>query len=265
MKINPAILKYHAENQPDKIFDTEALAGKLRHVKAVEKLGMAIAKAENAPVNEELLSICLTHHDDGRVNQMYWLGKFADNEISHNVLGVDRFDRFLQVEKGCTTDGYGIDILRNVMLYHGRMELLTEISPEIALYVRLVTAADDFENACSCVSYLVKEVENDEKSYIKENPEVDQKVVSNYVFEHFRLGKKFDKMKYCHTYAEYVIFAATLATNCIKNYGDIAKTALRQPGYGYSTILEGFKDVFNKTLTPTMAKEVYRILSEMVG
>lgn len=263
MIINPAIIQYHIENRYDKIFNTEALRGKLKHVGNVIKLGMAIAKAQKAPVDNELLEICLEHHDDGRVDQMRLLGKFCDTEVSHNVLGLDRLDKFL-LKQSCEPD-YSVEILRNVMLYHGRQALMPDVLMEEALYVELVTAADDFENACSCVSYLAKEVENDEKDYVKSNPGADQKVVSDFVFKNFEEGMKFDKMKYCHTYSEYVLFAATLATNCIKKYENFARVALKQPGYGYSSILEGFKDVFEKTLTPEMAKEAYEILAKMVG
>ena len=138
------------------------------------------------------------------------------------------------------------------------------LSPESKEYVEIITAADDFENACSCVSYLVHEVETDAKGYISKNPEADQTEVSNFVFDHFKDGVKFDKMKYCKTYAEYVLFAATLATSCIKKYGEIAKVALQQPGYEYDTILDGYKDVFRKTLTSEMADKAYDVLASMI-
>ena len=60
-------------------------------------------------------------------------------------------------------------------------------------------------------------------------------------------------------YAEYVLFAATLMTSCIKKY-DFAKSLLLQPGYGYSSILEGYKDVFYKTLNPELANRAYKVL-----
>lgn len=263
MKINKCIMKYHNENRYTDIFQEEGLLGKREHIKNVIGTSLAIADFQHSDVDREFLSICAEHHDDGRVDQYHLLGKFWDTEVSHNSLGIDRFNKFLMNQDDFTIDT-SIDIFRDVILYHGRMHLVN-LSPESAKYVELVTAADDFENACSCVSYLVREVETDAKGYISENPEADQTHVSDFVFEHFKNGEKFDKMKYCTTYGEYILFAATLATNCIKKYGDIAKTALSQPGYGYDSILLGFKDVFEKTLSTEMAEKSYEVLSSMIN
>ncbi len=260
--IYPALSYYHEANRYDVVFAEEPLLGKKRHIENVMRLGVSIANAQNLSLDNFLLLACLEHHDDGRADQYRLLGKFWDTEVSHNVLGIDRLDKFLQ-HNNLKVDK-GIEILRQVMLYHGRVHLLANVSGETKAYVELVTAADDFENACSCVSYLVKEVENDEKGYLKNNPNADQLTVSDYVFFHFKSGEKFDKMVWCHTYAEYVLFAATLATNCIKKYGNIAKVALSQPGYGYSSILDGYHDVFEKTLSPKMVEDAYNIISSMV-
>ena len=260
--INKAILSYHEANRYKNIFQGEGLLGKKEHIKNVIRTSQAIADFRHSNVDREFLEICAEHHDDGRVDQYRLLGKFWDTEVTHNALGLDRFNQFL-LGLGEFTIDQTIDIFRDVILYHGRMKL-TNLSPESKEYVEIVTAADDFENACSCVSYLVHEVETDAKGYISKNPKADQTAVSNFVFDHFKDGVKFDKMKYCETYAEYVLFAATLATSCIKKYGEIAKVALQQPGYGYDTILAGYKDVFNKTLTPEMADKVYKVLASMI-
>lgn len=260
--INKALLAYHQANRYTDIFVGDGLIGKKNHIANVISQTSAIAAVQHLDIDHQFLQFCAEHHDDGRVNQYEILGKFWDTEISHNVLSLDRLDKFLANQENLVVDT-SVLILRDVMLYHGRM-WLTNLSPESKPYVEVITAADDFENALSCVSYLVREKEEDAKGYIKSHPESDQTTVSPFVWEHFCQGEKFDKAKYCQTYGEYVLFAATLATNCIKKYGDLTITALSQPGYGYSSILEGFRDVFQKTLDNATAKKAFEVLESMV-
>lgn len=258
------LLMYHEANRYTDIFTTKELQGKLKHVEAVIKTVNAIADFQHAAVDKSLLSILAEHYDDGRVDQYRLLGKFWDTEVSHNVLGVDRLEKFV------THNNLEVDteilLLQNVMMYHGRQHLAPQLTVEEKVYIDLVTAADDFENATSCVSYLIKEVENDEKGYSAANPEANQKeVTSDFIWYSYSTGRKFDKMQYCKTYADYILFAGTLATACITKYNEVAKTALMQPGYGYSSILEGFKVTFEKTLTAEDAERAYTVLSGMLN
>lgn len=255
---------YHEANRYYDIFDKPDLEGKRKHIKAVIDLAQAIATVQHADVDLELLTVLAEHHDDGRRNQYDLLGKFWDTEVSHNVLGVDRLERFIQTHDEIKVDEE-IELLRQVMLYHGRMNLAYGLSEKARLYIEIITAADDFENATSCVSYLIKEIETDAKGYCKTNPEADQKALSSdFVWECFHKGEKFDKAKFCQTYADYIIFAATLATSCIKKYGAIAKTALMQPAYGYESSLEGFKQIFEVTLSAELAEKAYCVMSDMI-
>lgn len=258
--MNKLLQLYHNENRYFDIFTgADALVTKRYHVENVLKHTEKLyGFMQPSGVDKDLLLICGEHHDDGRVDQYRLLGKFWDTEVSHNVLGVDRFDKWL------TNYGYfdkrldeSVEIFRNVMLYHGRMHLSTSIV--CTPYIHIITAADDMENAAACVSYLVREVEQDAKGYRQNNPEANQTAVSYFVFDCFACGKKFDKSKYCTTYAEYVLFAATLMTSTIANF-PFANGLLLQSGYGYDTILDGYKDVFSKTLSPEMAAKAYDIL-----
>lgn len=260
--MNKNLATYHQKNRYYEIFSE--LEGKKKHVEAVIRITRAIAEIQHSTINMELLLVLAEHHDDGRVNQFKLLGKLWDTEVSHNVLGIDRIDRFIN-ENDLEVDGE-IQMLREVMLYHGRKNLIYNIPEETMEYIDIITAADDFENATSCVSYLISEVDNDEKGYCKKNPELNQKeITSDLVWESFTKGQHFDKIKHCHTYADYVLFAAMLATKCIKQYGSIAKVALMQPGYGFSSILEGFKVTFEKTLTPELADKAYKVMQEMLN
>jgi len=259
---------YHEENRYSEIFrdltlqDT-ALETKRIHIENVIKTAKAIADFSHSKVDREMLAVLAEHHDDGRVAQYEILGRFWDNKASHFALGVDRVDQYI-VANNLEVDEE-ISLLRKVMMYHGRMHLMFEATAEEKEYIELITAADTFENATSCVSYLIREIFTDAKGYIKEDPQRDQKEVSNMkIWDWYANGDKFDKFKYCHTYADYVLFAATLATNSIKKYGEIATVALMQSGYGYSTILEGFKKTFEYALSPEDANRAYKIISEMV-
>jgi len=258
MKIGNSLMAYHRQNRFYEIFNHEGLLIKKAHIQSVINVSRNIAEFQHSNVDMEFLALCAEHHDDGRVNQYELLGKFWDNKVSHNTLGIERLNAFLLTQNNPEIDK-SLEILRDVMLYHGRM-WLTNLSKESLPYVEIVTAADDFENACSCVTYLLDEVKNDAKGYIAANPTTDQTQVSSYVFDHFKRGEKFDKSKYCTTYGEYIIFAATLATNCIRKYSDIAKVALAQT-YNGMTVVENFHEIFKATLTPEMAEEAFEVLS----
>lgn len=258
MQISNSLMEYHRQNRFHEIFNREGLLNKKAHIQNVINASRAIAEFQHSNVDMDFLALCAEHHDDGRVNQFDLLGKFYDAKLSHNTLGIERLNAFLLSCKNPEIDE-SIEILRDVMMYHGRM-WLTALSDKSKPYVELVTAADDFENACSCVNYLLDEVKTDAKGYIEKNPEADQTEVSDYVFEHFKNGEKFDKSKYCTTYGEYIIFAATLATNCTKRYADIARLALSQ-SYDGVTILERYRAIFQATLKPEMAEKAFQILS----
>lgn len=262
MNISNSLRAYHYANGYFDIFNSEGLFGKKKHIEKVIVLSCAIAKFRHSDVDMEFLQLCAEHHDDGRVNQYELLGKFYDGKVSHNTLGIERLNAFLLKCEDFAIDE-SIEVMRDVMLYHGRMKL-ANLSDVSRSYVEIITAADDFDNACACVNYLLDKVKTDAKGYIENNPERDQTEVSNYVFEHFKAGEKFDKMKYCTTYGEYVIFAATLATNCIKQYTDIAKVALMQRDENGKTILERYNDIFQETLQPEMAKKAFAVLSGKV-
>lgn len=262
MEINQAIYAYHNDNRYCDIFAEDGLLGKRAHISSVIQITNVILNFSCPPdINKELLTLCAEHHDDGRVNQFKLLGKFWDSEVTHNVLGLDRFDSYLQHLPEVTIDT-SISIFRDCILYHGRPALLA--SKESIPYVEIITAADDFENATSAISYLLKEVETDAKGYKHNDPTADQTDCSYFVIDHFARGEKFDKSVHCKTYADYILFAATLATNYINRFGKVAKAIMLQPGHGYPSILEGYRDIFNKTLQPEAAEKAYKVLSDML-
>lgn len=263
--MNKALKLYHESNRYEVIFTSSepAFQTKRDHINGVIKMSCAIADIQHYIVDKELLQVLAEHHDDGRVEQYKLFGKFWDAKVSHNILGVERVDRFLQKE-GIEPDNE-ISLLRKVMMYHGREWLIAKATVEEWNYIKIISAADDFENATSCVSYLFREIDTDAKGYIERNPHAEQKIISDEkIWYWYQIGKKFDKITYCNTYADYVLFAATLATNCIKKYNSIAKVAMMQPGYGYESILEGFKFTFEYAMNKSDAQKAFNIISGML-
>lgn len=69
-------------------------------------------------------------------------------------------------------------------------------------------------------------------------------------------GEKFDKTKYCKTYADYVLFAIILVINQLKGpYKSIAANALKMSGtdsYGqsYMNSLDGYEAIINRRIEP---------------
>ncbi len=260
MFTNSLVNQYHLDNRYFDIFKgSNILDAKRLHIENVIRFAEKLYEKSGVSISKELLLLCAEHHDDGRVDQYKLFGKFCDAKISHNVLGLERFDKYLLKEDFEKPFDESIRVFRDVMLYHGRLQLC--ISQVSYLYVALVTAADDLENAAAKISYLIREAETDARGYRHDNPDIDQTNVSKFVFDHFASGEKFDKSQYCHTYGEYALFTATLITSCIKKY-HFAREILLQPGYGYSSIIAGYRKVFESTLSPNMAEKAYEVLCE---
>ena len=263
--MNESLRNYHEANRYTEIFTDEvpALATKRMHIQRVIETARAIAQVQRSTVDKELLDVLAEHHDDGRVDQYELLGKFWDTELHHCDLGAERLEGYVYYEK--LDFDSEIDLLWKVMKYHGRLDIADDVSPEEREYIELISAADDFENGTSCVSYLIREIDTDAKGYVATNPEDNQKTVtSQMIWDCYESGTKYDKLKYCHTYADYILFAGMLATNCIRRYGNIAKTAMMQPGYGYDSILDGFKATFEYALESDDAAKAYKIMCDLI-
>ena len=258
-----ATLKKYGENHnPEKDFP-EAIARKRTHVEMVTRYVEYFATED---MDNELLTFCARHHDDGRGSQYIDQGgKLDDRKKSHSEYGAELFLSFLH-DHNLLLDSEA-QICLDVIKYHGYSGSLSElpISDESRKYVEAVRSADSLENAVSCVSYLLINVKYDEKGYVEANPQIDQTFVSNEVWKHFEKGEKFDKVKLCNTYAEYILFASTLATDAVRKMGKIARDIMHSSGYGYSSILEGYKYIFNEVLSKEMAPKAYKIFVNNIG
>lgn len=263
------IEKYLEDNSLENLFGGEQsfeLKIKAGHIRAMTDIAMKIAEEIVENIDKKLLYVCCMHHDDGRALQFKLLGSFNDREVSHNALGVDMLDRYIMAHNVVMTRE--IQILRNCIYYHGRLHLMGasleyDFDEDMMKYVQIVSDADDIENGCiSAVGYLAHEVETDAKGYRRDYPQFER-IIKPELFEFYKNGQWFNKIEYCKSYAEYILFAATLAMKSIKKYGDIAKFAMRNPCYGYDSAVDGYIDLFHRYFSAEDASLASQILLDV--
>ena len=244
--------KYVGLNGRDTILD------KIEHINRAATITKMIA-----PGNK-MAEVAAKFHDIGRFPQYEILGGFRDDLILHHNLGEDLITRFLFQKKLETS--FELDVIRQSVMYHGRMQFIPfkkmPMDPEILETTEIISRSDDLDNGCvGALGYLEREVLTDAKGYKEKNPDLDMTMVSPSVIEHYRKGEKFDKLKECKTYADYILFATVLAIQSLKGKDhEVAKKLMAIECYGYDNALEGYKDLFNKYVEPTYAKEAYDIL-----
>ena len=244
--------KYVGLNGRDTILD------KIEHINRAATITKMIA-----PGNK-MAEVAAKFHDIGRFPQYEILGGFRDDLILHHNLGEDLITRFLFQKK--LEPSFELDVIRQSVMYHGRMQFIPfkkmPMDPEILETTEIISRSDDLDNGCvGALGYLEREVLTDAKGYKEKNPDLDMTMVSPSVIEHYRKGEKFDKLKECKTYADYILFATVLAIQSLKGKDhEVAKKLMAIECYGYDNALEGYKDLFNKYVEPAYAKEAYDIL-----
>jgi hypothetical protein len=178
-----------------------AIKAKLDHIDRVVKL------VEKMKPNDELAVLAAKSHDLGRIPQFEILGKFDDGKILHHNLGEDLIGRWMF--KGEVKPTEELAAVRQVVMFHGRSKFMpfTPYMPEyVKNLVNVISRADGIENGCvGFMEYGEREIVTDAKSFNANNPNLDMKSVSPEVLDFFLKGEKFDKMKYCKTYAEYTL------------------------------------------------------------
>lgn len=262
LMLSPACYAYHNAHRCTQLFQSPEINRKSGHVQRVVKLFEDFPDLFiSSEMDRELSLICAEHHDDGRMLQYQKTSNLDDMHFSHQDAGAQMLDEF------CITNGTpfcefpkDIIILRNVMLYHGKLDYVDigHLIPESIPYVIAVTAADELENSMSCVSYLKCEYDNDEKGLSYEH------YISSEVRDWYAKGEKFNKQKYCTTYDEYVLFAGMLAVHVLKRYGSVARELFKKPGFGYSSISMGFYTVFHELLLPKDADWAYSVMHQYI-
>lgn len=251
--------------------DSTTIKDKIDHITRVTDI------ASKKWPNDQLVRIAAKIHDIGRFDQYEVLGKFDDGKILHHYLGENFITR--AVYQGEIKDSEELDMLRAVVKYHGRDRFIpfkNEIPEQAKNLIDIIGRVDGIENGCiGAVGYLVREKEEDAKSYRANNPELDMKSISPEVMSFFEKGEKFDKMKYCKTYADYTLFAVVLAITALKgkdrelaldamkNY--TCSRAVKLPDGSteikeYENAIEGYNDVFSELLYPEDKEKCMEIL-----
>jgi hypothetical protein len=74
-------------------------------------------------------------------------------------------------------------------------------------------------------------------------------------------GEKFDKLKYCKTYADYTLFASILAIQALRGQDrEIALIAMDLRCNGHKSALDGYKEIFSRLIEPKYAQKAFTIL-----
>lgn len=265
-----SLIAFAKANTPEALFGAAArtgLGGKTTHIRNVVSIGLMIS---NPGINPELLEIALLLHDFGRSIQWKIQKSFNDRLINHRYIALQAIEQYVRENNVTLTDDWKIII--EVMQYHGVPHMYSLVSDEALPYVKVVSQADDIENGClGALGYLEDEKARDDKGYISSDPYKDQRDCKAELFGYLARGEKFNKLQLCSTYAEYFLFAATLAVNGCVHHGDIAKKAMAQMCYSYeengetihTDAVDGYCHIFRTHLHPEDAERACAIIKEM--
>lgn len=270
IQVSDSLWEFAMQNTPEALFGTPAksgLGGKTRHIKNVIRLGSTLAHGD---MNPELVQIALQLHDIGRSVQWQHSGSFNDRAINHRYNGLAMVEAFVRQEKCELTPDWRVVV--DVMQYHGVPHMYGLVDELSLPYVKLVSLADDVENGCcGALGYLEDEKARDDKGY-GSGPE--QMECSIELLGYLERGEKFNKMELCHTYAEYFIFAATLATYAYNQAPELAKAAMQDRCYLYEdenghehwlSAVDGYCRIFEKHVRPDVAKHACEIMRAKFG
>lgn len=181
----------------------------------------------------------------------------------HHNIGEDVITRAIYQGKLEISDE--LNAIRQVIQYHGRQKFIPKQikdDKDLNQLIDIVSRVDEIENGCiGATGYLIREAEEDAKGYKKDNPNLDMKLVSPDVWKFYSNGEKFDKLKYCKTYADYTLFASVLAIQALKGKDrELAKLAMEFKANGYETALQGYKDIFSRLIQPEYSDKSFEVL-----
>ena len=236
----------------------DSILRKIEHIRRTAKMAGIITD------NNKLVIVAAKFHDIGRIPQYEILGGFRDDLILHHNLGEDLITR--KVFKGELELSEELDIIRQSVMYHGRMRFVpfkeSPITREASEITEIISEVDDIDNGCvGALGYIENEILTDAKNYLGKNPNLDMRSVSPRVFDFYSKGEKFNKLTECHTYADYLLFAAILAIqSLIGKNKKLAASLMEVPCFGYENALQGYKELFCKYVDPSLSLDAYNIL-----
>lgn len=171
--------------------------------------------------NNKLLEVAMKFHDIGRFIQYDKIKSFDDKILSHYILGKQFIE---EQEKNNNIPSSGeLNIIKYVIRYHMGIKYipgdeLVNINEETLNLIKFSTIVDAIDNGCIGATYYIeREILNNEKHYKESNPDLDMKNVSDDVLSLYLSNEKFDKFKYCKTYADYLLYAIILLIESLKS------------------------------------------------
>ncbi len=188
---------------------------------------------------DTLMEILAKYHDVGKFAQYRLLGFEDDQKLSHNALGLDSLDRFIELNEIKITPE--IQILRDVIYYHGRkISQKAKLSENSIKYVEQISIIEVF--TMECIRDLVnleRIAEKDVRRYNKEFPEYIGKVREE-IYTFFRNEDFRERRFFLKSYAEEVLVSVMKAIRLMREYGSTLQKAMTVPNYYYASALAGY-------------------------
>lgn len=216
-----------------------ACSDKVSHIENVTSISEELS-------GDEMTVLTAKWHDVGRFPQYDLLGNFNDRIISHHAVGANFIEQLIQQKK--IPNSRELDLIRLVVMFHGKEGFIPSswnISEEDVNLVRQISKIDNIENGCiGVLGYLQRERDEDAKGYVKDNPNLDMKSVSPEVWPLYFAAEGFDKNVYCHTYADYALFASTLLIKSLRSENhEFCKAILQKPWFDFPDGLTGYHEI----------------------
>ena len=191
------------------------------------------------------------------------LKSFDDKVMSHYALGKDEI--YKNILEGSLEESVELNLIIQVITLHFGIEYIpsnAKLEDRTLKIVDMAAKIDALDNGCvGALTYIENEILNDSKNYIKNNPNLDMKKVSPYVLKKYLNGESFDKIKYCKTYAEYVLFATSLAIKSLKSpLRKIAKEVMSKEVGEYNNSLEGYEYLINTYVDGKISEKCIKVL-----
>jgi len=240
----------YIKKEEEKYNENFTIEHKIKHIKRTAKMAEEL--------NDNFMKVAMKFHDIGRFRQYELIGSFDDKIVSHYDTGIKVIDE--EIRKGNLINSDELEIIKYVIMYHaGSKYYDLKLDESIINIIDNAAIIDNIDNGCvGALTYLEKEILNDSKHYHQNNPNLDMKSISNDVLNMYLNGDTFDKMKYVKTYADYLLFASSLAIKGLKSkYGFMAKKIMQD-----NNTLEGYKYLFNKYLDSNYSNICFECLEK---
>lgn len=205
--------------------------------------------------DDMLMDICTRYHDVGCVFQANILVRYFDEKIPSNALALHSLDSFIEENDVEITPE--IKILRDVIYYYGRkIRKNMMLSEESRKYVDGISAIEAINQECIRWIYIFDRVaEKDYRDYNRKYPKLIGKLsVGAYsAYKTYELPEEGYEPK---SYADAILLFVKRTITTLREYGEVARKAMRAPIIGYASPLAGYNYLIHKYLPKDLACEI---------